>query len=69
MPMDGAKPFEGGTVFPNAGGSHVTTENDNTHITTEIPGLKQGGQVGIHVPVDDFGNVGEPDPFFNPPKK
>ncbi len=69
MAIDGAKPFPGGTVFPNAGGSHVTTGGTTgTHITSEIGGLKQGGQVGIHIPVDNNGNIGEADPFFRPPK-
>ena len=65
MGIEGSKPFPGGTVFPNSGGSHITTqEGGRTHITSEIGGLKQGGQVGVHIPVDNQGNVGQADPFF-----
>lgn len=69
MKIKGSSPFPGGTVFPNSGGSHVTTEKgDKTHITSEIGGLKQGGQLGIHIPVNNQGNVGQVNPFFRKPK-
>ncbi|MHA2504683.1 MAG: hypothetical protein ACXAE3_17660 [Candidatus Kariarchaeaceae archaeon] len=64
--MDGLKNFPGGTIFPNAGGSHITTQTGGmTHITVDVPGLKQGGNLGIHVPISDIGEVGPPDPFYN----
>ena len=65
MSINNSKPFLGGTVFPNTGGSHVTIGgNTGTHITSEIGGLKQGGQVGIHIPVSNTGKIGNPNPFF-----
>jgi len=48
-----------------SGGTHLSTGGaTGHHLTTEIGGLKQGGQVGLHVPVDNFGNIGAPEPFF-----
>ena len=70
MAIEGSKPFPGGTVFLNAGDSHITTGGSTgTHITTEIGGFKQGGQIGVHIPIDNQGYVGQPDPYFSPAKK
>lgn len=64
MAIDGSKPFTNndgstGTIYPNSGGSHVTTHSGgNSHITTEVGGMKQGGAVKVHIPVSDSGKVG-----------
>jgi len=60
-----ANRFPGGTVFKNSGSSHVTTqEGGRTHITVDIAGLKQGGNVGVHFPVSNTGAIGPAKPFY-----
>ncbi len=59
-------PYDRTNLF---GGSHLSSGGmTGHHLTTEIGGLKQGGQVGIHTPFDNNGNVGTSVPFFRGPK-
>ncbi|MCF7820159.1 MAG: hypothetical protein K9M44_01660 [Candidatus Pacebacteria bacterium] len=39
--------FDGGAVFQGSGNSHFTFNKGNFHVTTEIPGLKQGVRINI----------------------
>ena len=39
--------FPNGAVFQGANNSHFTLENKQFHVTTEVPGLKQGMRINI----------------------
>lgn len=58
--------YPGGTVFKDNGGSHVNFDPNGSHITVPIGGLKQGGSVSMHIPLDQGGNVQEPTHDFRP---
>ena len=68
MFIEKANHFPGGTRYPNSGGSHITTQQQDmgSHFTVDVGGLKQGGNLGVHVPIDNSGNVGQPDFFHKP---
>ena len=56
----------GGYVCRDSGHSHFTVQSQlpghmGTHITTQIPGLRQGMGISAHIPVDPMGNVGNID--------
>lgn len=58
------KKFDGGAVFKDNGGSHVTVDANNpylgTHITVQVPDLRLGNPFPIHIPIGPTGNVEPP---------
>ena len=47
------KEFNRGGVFQGAGNSHFTAENGRFHVTTEVPGLKQGVRIPIRDDIEE----------------